>query len=275
MQPGLFEEVEECLRVILRPHLLYRHVGGRAGLLNSPQPEPPGPSSSGAAARSSRWFWTRAQNLLSWSALMSTSALWCSWWSPASDWITSANGDPVGEDMMASGRSGFLSRVSGTSVTMFVKKEGSGQGWLGKTRVKFIQINLNSCAPLRALKNINSLGCSPRSLSAFVSAVSRSQTVRPSSSLRLSPRVLTPRWLYWVSPRQLLQSDTGVPHFALDPLTYRCLLSLSPAADFAEPRPPRHSVFMNNVAEIICCNYSFCIDLLVEVTFNDKYNNYC
>ncbi len=43
------------------------------------------------------------------------------------------------------------------------------------------------------------------------------------------------------SPRQLLQSDTGVPHFALDPLTYRCLLSLSPAADFAEPRPPRHN----------------------------------
>ncbi len=42
------------------------------------------------------------------------------------------------------------------------------------------------------------------------------------------------------SPRQLLQSDTGDPHFALDPLTYRCLLSLSPAADFAEPRPPRH-----------------------------------
>ncbi len=43
---------------------------------------------------------------------------------------------------------------------------------------------------------------------------------------------------YPVSPRQLLQSDTGVPHFALDPLTYRCLLSVSPAADFAEPRPP-------------------------------------
>ncbi len=62
----------------------------------------------------------------------------------------------------------------------------------------------------------------------------------PESPLRLSPRVPAPRWLYWVSPRQLLQSDTGVPHFALDPLTYRCLLSLSPAADFAEPRhiPP-------------------------------------
>ncbi len=43
---------------------------------------------------------------------------------------------------------------------------------------------------------------------------------------------------FYPSPRQLLQSDTGVPHFALDPLTYRCLLSLSPAADFAEPCPP-------------------------------------
>ncbi len=62
----------------------------------------------------------------------------------------------------------------------------------------------------------------------------------PESPLHLSPRVPAPRWLYWVSPRQLLQSDTGVPHFALDPLTYRCLLSLSPAAGFAEPRPPRH-----------------------------------
>ncbi len=62
----------------------------------------------------------------------------------------------------------------------------------------------------------------------------------PESSLRLSPRIPAPRMLYLVSPRQLLQSETGVPHFALDPLTYRCLLSLSPAADFAEPRPPRH-----------------------------------
>ncbi len=63
----------------------------------------------------------------------------------------------------------------------------------------------------------------------------------PESSLRLSPRIPAPRMLYLVSPRQLLQSETGVPHFALDPLTYRCLLSLSPAADFAEPRPPRHN----------------------------------
>ncbi len=67
--------------------------------------------------------------------------------------------------------------------------------------------------------------------------VSLSQSMRPSLH-SISLRTPVPQWLYPVSPRQLLQSDTGVPHFALDPLTYRCLLSLSPAADFAEPRPP-------------------------------------
>ncbi len=72
----------------------------------------------------------------------------------------------------------------------------------------------------------------------------------PESSLRLSLRIPAPRMLYLVSPRQLLQSETGVPHFALDPLTYRCLLSLSPAADFAEPRPPRHNVVLHCPTEI-------------------------
>ncbi len=64
----------------------------------------------------------------------------------------------------------------------------------------------------------------------------------PESSLRLSLNSCSTVAFIW-SPRQLLQSDTGVPHFALDPLTYRCLLSPSPAADFAEPRPPRHNHF--------------------------------
>ncbi len=59
------------------------------------------------------------------------------------------------------------------------------------------------------------------------------------SSLRLSLNCRSTA-AFIRSPRQLLQSDTCDPHFALDPLTYRCLLSLSPAADFAEPRPPRH-----------------------------------
>ncbi len=80
-----------------------------------------------SSSRSSRSFWTRAQNLLSWSALMSISALWCSWWSPASDWMTSANGDPVGEDMMAAAFRlpfpGF-----GTSVAKFVRKEADRVG---------------------------------------------------------------------------------------------------------------------------------------------------
>ncbi len=120
------------------------------------------------------------------------------------------------------------------------KKEGSGQGWLVKTRVIYCkQINLNRCAlcasSVHQLSRLSSAftlcirsGCLPLTVHA------------PESPLRLFAPIPAPRWLYLVSPRQLLQSDTGVPHFALDPLTYRCLLSLSPAADFAEPRPPRH-----------------------------------
>ncbi len=42
---------------------------------------------------------------------------------------------------------------------------------------------------------------------------------------------------YLFSSCQFLQSDTSVHHFALDLLTAR-LPMLSPAADFAEPRPP-------------------------------------
>ncbi len=114
------------------------------------------------------------------------------------------------------------------------KKEGSGQGWPVKTRVIYWTDKLKHVRTLRLL------GTSTLSVvSVFVLAVPITDHA-PESTLRLSPRVPAPRWLYWVSPRQLLQSDTGVPHFALDPLTYRCLLSLSPAADFAEPRPPRH-----------------------------------
>ncbi len=83
----------------------------------------------------------------------------------------------------------------------------------------------------------STLSMSQRSLSVFVLAVSLLQLVRPSLH-SVSLNELTVAFIR--SPRQLLQSDTGDPHFALDPLTYRCLLSLSPAADFAEPRPPRH-----------------------------------
>ncbi len=103
----------------------------------------------------------------------------------------------------------------------------------------FLNINLNRCA--LCVSSVHQLSrLSQRSLSVFVLAVSLSQSMRPSLH-SISPRTPVLRWLYPVSPRQLLQLDTGVPHFALDPLTYRCLLSLSPAADFVEPRPPRHN----------------------------------
>ncbi len=87
--------------------------------------------------------------------------------------------------------------------------------------------------------NINSLvrlrDHSLYSFRLFLSDSSCARVFTPSLSLNCRSTAAFIR-----SPRQLLQSDTGDPHFALDPLTYRCLLSLSPAADFAEPRPPRH-----------------------------------
>ncbi len=100
-------------------------------------------------------------------------------------------------------------------------------------------INLNRCA--LCASSVHQLSrLSQRSLSAFVLAVSLITDHAPESPLRLSMNSCS-TVAFIRSPRQLLQSDTGVPHFALDPLTYRCLLSLSPTADFVEPRPPRHS----------------------------------
>ncbi len=128
------------------------------------------------------------------------------------------------------------SRVSATSVTKFVMegRKRTGLAWEDSG-----EIYSDKLKQLRTLR-----GC-----------------LRDHSqhSFRLSPahrpcaRVFTPSLslncrstaAFIRSPRQLLQSDTGDPHFALDPLTYRCLLSLSPAADFAEPRPPRHTKQIN------------------------------
>ncbi len=106
--------------------------------------------------------------------------------------------------------------------------------------VLLFSINLNRCA--LCASSVHQLSrLSQRSLSAFVLAVSLVTDHAPESPLRL---FLNSRSTvaFIRSPRQLLQSDTGVPHFALDPLTYRRLLSLSPAADFAEPRPSRHTI---------------------------------
>ncbi len=117
-------------------------------------------------------------------------------------------------------------------------KEGSGQGWLVETWVILLlfSINLNRCA--LCASSVHQLSrLSQRSLSAFVLAVSLVTDHVPESPLRLSPNSRS-TVAFIRSPLQLLQSDTGVPHLALDPLTYRRLLSLSPAADFAEPPPP-------------------------------------
>ncbi len=192
------------------------------------------------SSRSSRWFWTRAQNLLSWSALMSISALCCSWWSPASDWMTSANGDPDGEDMMAAAFR-LPSPGFGKQCNKVRRKEGSGQGWLVKTQVCLFKTETHTAAHSASPGNINSLvrlrDHSLYSFRLFLSDSSCARVFTPSLFLNCRSTAAFIR-----SPRQLLQSDTGDPHFALDPLTYRCLLSLSPAADFAEPRPPRHTI---------------------------------
>ncbi len=108
-----------------------------------------------------------------------------------------------------------------------------------KTQVFLLtQINSHRCAHPRHLAHQLSQCLSDHSLYSFRLSLSYSSCARvftPSLSMNSRSTVAFIR-----SPRQLLQSDTGDPHFALDPLTYRCLLSLSPAADFAEPRPPRH-----------------------------------
>ncbi len=137
-------------------------------------------------------------------------------------------------------RSGFLPRVSATSVTKFVMEGRKRTGLAWEDSGEIYSDKLKQLRTLRALKTSTLSVVSAITLSIRFGCLPLTDRA-PESSLRLSSRVPTPRWLYWVSPRQLLQSDTGVPHFALDPLTYRCLLSLSPAADFAEPRPPRHT----------------------------------
>ncbi len=109
-----------------------------------------------------------------------------------------------------------------------------------ETRVILLLFSINSNRCALCASSVHQLSrLSQRSLSAFVLAVSLVTDHAPESPLRLSLNSRS-TVAFIRSPRQLLQSDTGVPHFALDPLTCRHLLSLSPAADFAEPRPPRH-----------------------------------
>ncbi len=107
------------------------------------------------------------------------------------------------------------------------RKEGSGQGWLVKTQVFLFKTD--------KLTQVRTLRHPETSTLSFVSAITLcirsdcfSLTARaPESSLRLSLNCRSTA-AFIRSPRQLLQSDTGDPHFALDPLTYRCLLIFLP-----------------------------------------------
>ncbi len=148
------------------------------GLLDSHRPKPPGPSSSGTArgppAGSGRGHRISSPGLPS-----CPSALCCSWWSPASDWMTSANGDPDGEDMMATAfRLPFLG--FGTSVTKFVGRKEADR--VGSWRLGYVylrQINSHRCALCVTRKHQLSRS-SPRSLSVFFPTVSLWQLVRSS-----------------------------------------------------------------------------------------------
>ncbi len=134
----------------------------------------------------------------------------------------------------------FVSPLLANAITRCNKvrtKEGSGQGWLVETRVIYCFLD-----KLKQVRTLRVLGTPTLSVVSAITLCVRSGCL---SRHRPCARVSTPSLMnsrstvaFIRSPRQLLQSDTGVPHFALDPLTYRCLLSLSPAADFAEPRPP-------------------------------------
>ncbi len=119
------------------------------------------------------------------------------------------------------------------------RKEGSGQGWLVKTQVFLLtQINSHRCA-LCVTWTHQLSRLSQRSLSVFVPAVSLLQLVRPSLHSVSLNELPFHGGFYPVST-----PITAIRHrwssFCTWPTYLDCLLSLSPAADFAEPRPPRH-----------------------------------
>ncbi len=106
----------------------------------------------------------------------------------------------------------------------------------------FLQYKIKQVAHSAPRMLINSHGCL-----GFHSLCSFWLSPQPSPCARVSTPCLSVFFsfsggFYLVSPFQLLQSNTGFPHFALDPLTHRFLLSLSQAQqtslNFAEPRPP-------------------------------------
>ncbi len=166
----------------------------------------------------------------------------------------------------------ILPKIYNHIVTKFVMEGRKRTGLAWEDSGEIYSDKLKQLRTLRALKTSTLSVVSAITLSIRFGCLPLTDRA-PESSLRLSLRVPTPRWLYWVSPRQLLQSDTGVPHFALDPLTYRCLLSLSPAADFAEPRPPRHTYLSFKCINVQKGQFTS-IDKIWQYRTNDQYPHY-
>ncbi len=111
--------------------------------------------------------------------------------------MTSANGDPVGEDMMAAAFR-LPSPGFGNQCSKVRRKEGSGQGWLVKTQVFLLTDKLKQVRTLRVLDTSTLSVVSAITLcirSGCLSLTARA----PESSLRLSPRIPAPRMLYLVS----------------------------------------------------------------------------
>ncbi len=182
-------------------------------------------------------------------------------WRPASDWMTSANGDPDGEDMMAAAFR-LPSRVFGTSVTKFVGRKEADRVGSWRLRCFYLrQINSHRCALCVTRKHQLSRS-SPRSLSVFVPTVSLWQLVRPSLHSVSLPELPFHGGFYPVST-----PITAIRHRWSSFCTWPTYLPLSPES-FSRCRlrwttpPSPHRPFLNNV----CC-ITRCIILLKEATW--------
>ncbi len=129
-------------------------------------------------------------------------------------------------------RTRFLVLGFGTSVIKFNKEEGRGsQGW----RVQLLLVTNKGPKETKQLLLDSLPSPTPSEHTQIMLSLLGNQ------SLSRPPRLAG--WLYLVSP-QSLELETGVSHHSLDLFITACLLTRSPAAAFAFPRPPRHNIYI-------------------------------
>ncbi len=115
---------------------------------------------------------------------------------PRSDWITSANGDPVGEDMMAAAFR-LPSPGFGNQCTKFVMEGRKRTGLAWEDSGEIYSDKLKTAAHSARSKNINSSVVSAINLSIPFRLVSPlTRTVRPSLHSVSLLEFPLPRWLY-------------------------------------------------------------------------------